>query len=115
MNPPALPNMAKRLTIATLFLLALLLVSMFFGLAAGSSGSGISALFNNLKGENGDELMSDIIWRLRFPRVILAVLLGATLSLGGIWMIDFDRMISSFCRLIKNQLLDDIIAATFPV
>jgi iron complex transport system permease protein len=96
---PAPPNLAKRLTTATLFLLVLLLASMFFGLAVGSSGSGLSVLFKNLKGESGAELMSDIIWRLRFPRVLLAALLGATLSLGGM----------VFQALLRNPLAEPYI------
>ncbi|MGD9223250.1 MAG: iron ABC transporter permease, partial [Desulfobacteraceae bacterium] len=68
----ASPNIAKRLAAASLLLMVLLVAALFFGLAAGSSGFGISALFKSLTGAGGTELMSDIIWRLRLPRVLLA-------------------------------------------
>ncbi|MGD9249465.1 MAG: iron ABC transporter permease, partial [Desulfobacteraceae bacterium] len=63
------------------------------------SGFGISALFNSLTGSGGTELMSDIIWRLRLPRVLLAALLGATLSLGGM----------VFQALLRNPLAEPYI------
>jgi ABC-type enterobactin transport system permease subunit len=40
-------------------------------------------VFRSLVGGGDGGLSADIIWRLRFPRVVLAVLLGAALSLGG--------------------------------
>ena len=43
--------------------------------------------------------MNDIIWRLRFPRVLLAALLGATLSLGGM----------VFQALLRNPLAEPYI------
>jgi iron complex transport system permease protein len=43
--------------------------------------------------------MSDIIWRLRLPRVLLAALLGATLSLGGM----------VFQALLRNPLAEPYI------
>jgi iron complex transport system permease protein len=43
--------------------------------------------------------MHDIIWRLRFPRVLLAALLGATLSLGGM----------VFQALLRNPLAEPYI------
>jgi iron complex transport system permease protein len=73
--------------------------ALFLGLAAGSSGFGISALFKSLTGAGGTELMSDIIWRLRLPRVLLAALLGATLSLGGM----------VFQALLRNPLAEPYI------
>ena len=96
----ASPNMARRLTIAILVLSVLLAAALFFGLAAGSSGFGISAVINSLRGSGGDtELMNDIIWRLRLPRVLLAALLGATLSLGGM----------VFQALLRNPLAEPYI------
>lgn len=96
---PAAPNLAGRLTGVTLMLLVLLLGALLLGLAAGSSGFGLSAVVKSLKGESGAELMNAIIWRLRLPRVLLAALLGATLSLGGM----------VFQALLRNPLAEPYI------
>jgi iron complex transport system permease protein len=96
---PAAPNLAGRLTGVTLMLLVLLLGALLLGLAAGSSGFGLSAVLKSLKGESGAELMNAIIWRLRLPRVLLAALLGATLSLGGM----------VFQALLRNPLAEPYI------
>ncbi len=92
-------HMARRLALITVLLSALLLVALFFGLAAGSSGFGISAVIKSLTGANADVLIHDIIWRLRLPRVLLSALLGATLSLGGM----------VFQALLRNPLAEPYI------
>lgn len=96
---PAATNLAGRLTGVTMMLLVLLLGALLLGLAAGSSGFGLLAVIKSLKGESGAELMNDIIWRLRLPRVLLAALLGATLSLGGM----------VFQALLRNPLAEPYI------
>ncbi len=96
---PASPDMTKRLTGVTLMLAVLLLAALFFGLAAGSAGFSVSSVLKGLSGAGGTELMHDIIWRLRLPRVLLAALLGATLSLGGM----------VFQALLRNPLAEPYI------
>ena len=93
------PNIARRLTTMSLLMMVLLLAALFLGLAAGSSGFGASAVIKSLTGAGGAELMNDIIWRLRLPRVLLAALLGATLSLGGM----------VFQALLRNPLAEPYI------
>jgi iron complex transport system permease protein len=93
------PNIARRLTTMSLLMMVLLLAALFLGLAAGSSGFGVSAVIKSLTGAGGAELMNDIIWRLRLPRVLLAALLGATLSLGGM----------VFQALLRNPLAEPYI------
>jgi iron complex transport system permease protein len=83
----------------SLLMMVLLLAALFLGLAAGSSGFGVSAVIKSLTGAGGAELMNDIIWRLRLPRVLLAALLGATLSLGGM----------VFQALLRNPLAEPYI------
>ena len=75
----------RQLILVALVLTAVLLIAMLAGLAAGSAGFGLTAIINSILHpmDSGNELLHDIIWRLRFPRVLLAALLGATLSLGG--------------------------------
>jgi iron complex transport system permease protein len=77
------PNVARRLASVSLLLAVFLVGTLLLGLVAGSSGFGLSAIIDSLKGRGDAELLNDIIWRLRLPRVLLAALLGATLSLGG--------------------------------
>ncbi|MBU1162844.1 MAG: iron ABC transporter permease [Proteobacteria bacterium] len=70
---------------------------MFFGLSMGSSGNGVKAVWQSLSGaREADSMLSAIIWRIRFPRVVLAALVGATLSLGGL----------VFQALLRNPLAE---------
>lgn len=79
----------KRVAFICSPLFVLLMVSMFFGLGTGSSGGGLHDVWNSLfclitgQGET-DSMAHAIIWRIRFPRVIMAALAGAVLSLGGL-------------------------------
>jgi iron complex transport system permease protein len=92
---------AKRLLIVTLVLAIILLITMTIGLAAGSAGFGLSAVWSAIgsPGDADNALIHDIIWHLRFPRVLLAALLGATLSLGGM----------VFQALLRNPLAEPYI------
>ncbi|MCF8094652.1 MAG: iron ABC transporter permease [Desulfobacteraceae bacterium] len=66
-------------------MLVLLAVSMFFGLSMGSSGAGFPDIIESITSFfKGEGTMHAIIWKLRLPRVLLAALVGATLSLGGL-------------------------------
>jgi iron complex transport system permease protein len=94
-----MPQMIRRLLAVTLVLGLVLLAAICLGLAAGSTGFGILQIFKTLGGSADHSLMNDIIWRLRFPRVLLAALLGATLSLGGM----------VFQALLRNPLAEPYI------
>lgn len=93
------PHPVRRLVLVIVVLLGLLGFSMLIGLAAGSAGSGLRAVFKTLQGDSGGGLLSEIVWRLRFPRVLLAGLVGATLSLGGM----------VFQALLRNPLAEPYI------
>ena len=94
------PFVLKRLFIVSFLLLLLLLGAMLFGLSTGSSGNGIKAVWQSWSGaEEADFMMSAIIWRIRFPRVVLSALVGATLSLGGL----------VFQALLRNPLAEPYI------
>jgi iron complex transport system permease protein len=77
---------------------------MVLGLSTGSSGgeikTGIKMVFS-FSGDvsSGDPMMQTIIWQIRFPRVLLAALVGATLSLGGL----------VFQALLRNPLAEPYI------
>jgi len=51
-------------------------------LAAGSSGMGFSSVINALLDPAGD-INSTIIWQIRLPRILLAMLVGAGLAVSG--------------------------------
>jgi iron complex transport system permease protein len=91
-------NLGRRLLWVVVVLAAILLVAAYIGLAAGSSGGGLFSVLTSLGAGDGN-LLHDIIWKLRFPRVILAALLGATLSLGGM----------VFQALLRNPLAEPYI------
>ncbi|KJS28427.1 MAG: ABC transporter permease [Desulfatitalea sp. BRH_c12] len=82
-----------------LALSAVLLVVAYIGLTAGSAGGGPWAVIKSLRNDSDARLLHDIIWRLRLPRVLLAALLGATLSLGGM----------VFQGLLRNPLAEPYI------
>ncbi len=90
----------KRLLLVSFLLLGLLMLSIFLGLSMGSSGNGAKAVFKSLSGiSETDSMLHTIIWRIRFPRILLAALVGATLSLGGL----------VFQALLRNPLAEPYI------
>lgn len=66
----------------------------------GSTTSGIKMFFQSLlKARESDPMLDTIIWQIRFPRVLLATLVGAALSLGGL----------VFQALLRNPLAEPYI------
>ena len=92
-------NPSSRIITVALCATVVLVAAIVTGLAAGSTGLHLAAVFERFSGGQSSNLTSDIIWRLRFPRVLLAVLLGATLSLGGM----------VFQALLRNPLAEPYI------
>ncbi len=89
----------KKLIAVTLVLSLLLAFSMLLGLAIGSSGDA-SATWKLLLGQGEpDPTLEVIVWQLRWPRVILAATVGASLSLGGL----------VFQALLRNPLAEPYI------
>lgn len=77
-----------------------LLFSMLIGLCLGSSRSSLGDVLNALIGNDPDlEVLRSIIWRIRLPRVLVAALVGAALSLGGL----------VFQALLRNPLAEPYI------
>ncbi len=94
----------RRLTIARLArvlgLFALLLgASAVFGLSFGPSGLGLDAVARVLAGEEASAAASDIVLGIRLPRVGLAMLVGAALSVSGVL----------FQALLRNPLADPFV------
>jgi len=97
---PKTPLLLKRLSVVSLFLALLLLTAMFLGISMGSTISGIKVVFQSLlKSKESDPMLDTIIWQIRFPRVLLAALVGAALSLGGL----------VFQALLRNPLAEPYI------
>jgi iron complex transport system permease protein len=89
----------KKLVMVTLVLSCVLFVSIVLGLSTGSSGRTVDA-WKMLLGQGGQDATLDvIIWQLRWPRVVLAATVGATLSLGGL----------VFQALLRNPLAEPYI------
>lgn len=89
----------RRLIWVSAALTATLLAAIYMGLAAGSTGGGIWDVLRTLGQDSESRLLGDIIWRLRLPRVLMAALVGATLSLGGM----------VFQALLRNPLAEPYI------
>jgi iron complex transport system permease protein len=93
-------EVVRRIILVTIVLSFVLAAAIFLGLAMGSSGSGISAVIGAVKDFfKEDTLMHSIIWKIRFPRVCLAAMVGASLSLGGL----------VFQALLRNPLAEPYI------
>ena len=103
MNPASpSPFILKRILVTSLFMSLLLLCAMIMGLSIGSTEGAWRVLLAGIfdTGDGGvDPMLTTIVWQIRFPRVILAALVGATLSLGGL----------VFQALLRNPLAEPYI------
>ncbi|MBE9543579.1 MAG: iron ABC transporter permease [Proteobacteria bacterium] len=96
-NPP---RIIIRLIWTSCLLLVVFLVAVFAGISAGSSGGGMLSVLQVILGKSDpDSMLHAIIWQIRLPRVLLAALVGATLSLGGL----------VFQALLRNLLAEPYI------
>jgi iron complex transport system permease protein len=99
-NSPEGTFLFRRIVLSSLVLLVLLAVSMFLGLSIGPTGQDMGKVWGTIMGTGEDEAITGtIIWRIRFPRVLLAALVGSTLSLGGL----------VFQALLRNPLAEPYI------
>jgi iron complex transport system permease protein len=92
-------HIVRRITVVSAILTLVLGAALFLGLSIGPAGSlseTFAAVFHK---KNADPLYQTIIWQIRLPRVLLAVLVGATLALGGL----------VFQALLKNPLAEPYI------
>jgi len=94
------PFIISRLIWVSCLLLVILLAAMILGCSMGSSGGGIVSVLQVILGKSDpNSMLHTIIWRIRLPRVLLAALVGATLSLGGL----------VFQALLRNLLAEPYI------
>jgi iron complex transport system permease protein len=93
-------GLGRRLLWVTLLGGVLLAISLALGMSLGSTPAGWRRNLAALLGQSGPEdILTTIIWRIRWPRALLAGLVGATLSLGGL----------VFQALLRNPLADPYI------
>jgi iron complex transport system permease protein len=93
-------SVVKKITSVSVIMVIFLACVMILGLCFGSSGSGIRSFAEAIESfSNPDSLYYTIIWKIRFPRVLIAAMVGATLSLGGL----------VFQALMRNPLAEPYI------
>ena len=73
----------KRYTMAFLILAALLVTFLVWNLNAGSYGISVSQVMQIFLGNGSDATASRVVWDIRLPRVLAAILLGGALSVAG--------------------------------
>lgn len=94
------PRILRRIWFISILLLLVLVITMVIGISVGSTGSNIKETFFSLLGlKKAEPMLETIIWRIRLPRVFLATLVGAALSLGGL----------VFQALLRNPLAEPYI------
>ncbi len=94
------PLVIRRLFKVSLVLALLVAAAGLVAVSIGSTGSNFSDVFRMLTQQSTpDPALAAIIWRIRLPRAILAFLVGATLSLGGL----------VFQALLRNPLAEPYI------
>ena len=81
--------MKKRYIIS--FVVAIIILSVLFlwNVGAGSVDISTSDLFAILAGSGKDETFSQIVWKIRLPRILAAILFGGALSVSGFLLQSF--------------------------
>ena len=93
-------SLVRRITIISLCLLVFLVLTIVLGISIGSTGTSLQQTYLSLTGDKAaDPMLNTIMWRIRLPRVLLATLVGAALSLGGL----------VFQALLRNPLAEPYI------
>lgn len=82
----------SKTIVAYVTAITLLIISIWCGVAIGSVHIPLEVLWNKA----ADETASNILWKIRLPRVLLAGLVGASLAIAG----------AAFQGLLKNPLAD---------
>ena len=72
-----------RYWLSFIILIVLLLVFIFWNINSGSISISLNDIFQILFHKNGDETAYNIVWEIRLPRILAAVILGGALSVSG--------------------------------
>lgn len=80
-----MPQVVKKIAGVSLLMFFLLVCAMLLGLCMGSSGADLRSFKEVINGlSDPQSLYHTIVWKIRMPRVLIAALVGAALSLGGL-------------------------------
>ncbi|MGF9976668.1 iron ABC transporter permease [Viridibacillus arvi] len=82
----------KKTILGYIIAFVILIISIWLGVSIGSVKVPISTLWNTA----ADPTATNILWKIRMPRVVLAGLVGASLAIAG----------AAFQGLLKNPLAD---------
>ncbi|MDZ7699839.1 MAG: iron ABC transporter permease [Deltaproteobacteria bacterium] len=94
------PYILHRLLRVSVLFLGVLMVAVFLGISLGSTHIGFKDVFESLTGTaDAGATIQTIIWQIRVPRVLVAALVGAALSVGGL----------VFQALLRNPLAEPYI------
>lgn len=85
-------NRKKSITIIIISYIVLLILT-FVLCAFGSVKFGLKEILLSLFG-NGNDLLNVIIYEIRLPRNLIAVLVGASLSVSGAFTVCYEKPIS---------------------
>ena len=100
MTPPATNTFIGRVVWVVLLLSVLAVATALLGISVGSSGASPKEVLRAVVGSSPDgDVLRDIIWKIRLPRVLFAMAVGAALSLGGL----------VFQALLRNPLAEPYI------
>lgn len=91
--------MIRRIGYISILLTAVLVLTMFLGVSVGSSDRKVLHTLNAIIHPDQDPVLSAIVFKIRFPRVLLAAIAGAVLSLGG----------AVFQSILRNPLAEPYI------
>ncbi len=72
------------------------LLAVMFSLSAGSMDISVADIFRALQHGSDNPVTDTVIWKIRIPRIFLAALVGAALSLSGV----------TFQAVLRNPLAD---------
>lgn len=81
--------MKRRYIISFVIAFILLMALFVWNVTAGSVDISTSDLFAILAGSGKDETFSQIVWKIRLPRILAAILLGGALSVSGFLLQSF--------------------------
>ncbi len=100
MTPPATNTFIGRVVWVVLLLSVLATAAALLGISVGSSGASPKEVLRAVVGSSPDgDVLRDILWKIRLPRVLFAMAVGAALSLGGL----------VFQALLRNPLAEPYI------
>ena len=72
-----------RYTVSFVILTVMLLVLFFWNINAGSVHLSVKEIFEIIVKKTGEQTAYNIVWQIRLPRILAAVLLGGALSVSG--------------------------------